>query len=156
MRDFFRILVFLWALTTCAQAWQVGDPLILRGDVVTMDGQLNVFPNGRVLIKGQKIVAVLSAADALPADFAGALSIDTGGYIMPGLIDLHNHVEFNVLPVWNVPKLYTNRYQWTGDKTYRPDIMHPKNLLTEKKYLNWSDEVVKYGEVKALLGGTTA
>jgi len=151
-----RVWIVLLLVPAIAGAWQVGDALILRGDVVTMDAQLTVVPNGRVLIRNEKIVAVLKATEPIPAEFASALTIETGGYILPGLIDLHNHVEFNVLPVWNVPKLYSNRYQWTGDKTYRPDIMHPKNLLTEKKYLNWSDEVVKYGEVKALLGGTTA
>jgi hypothetical protein len=153
-------LVILAVVSTqsCAWAWAVGDALILRGDVVTMDAQLTVVSDGRVCIKDKKIVAVLNAGDPLPAGFseASTLTIDTGGYIMPGLIDLHNHVEFNMLPMWKVPKLYTNRYQWTGHKTYRPDIMHPKNLLTEKQYLNWSVEVVKYAEVKTILGGTTA
>lgn len=140
-----------------ADPWKVGDPLILHGDVVTMNAQLTVIPNGRVCVKDKKIVAVLNAGDALPAGFsASTVTIDTDGYIMPGLIDLHNHVEYNTLPIWKVPKLYTNRYQWTGHRTYRPDITFPKNLLTDSKYLNWSVEVVKYAEVKTILGGTTA
>jgi hypothetical protein len=158
MKRFCQILVVLWLVYARAGAWQAGDGLILRGDVVTMDSQLSVIPNGRVLILNQKIVAVLKATDPLPAGFNAATTviIDTGGYIMPGLIDLHNHVEFNMLPVWKVPKLYSNRYQWTAHSTYRPDIMHPKTLLTERKYLNWSVEVVKFSEVKAMLGGTTS
>ena len=158
MKRIIPFIIGLWLVNVGARAWQAGDPLILRGDVVTMDSQLTVIPNGRVLILNQKIVAVLKTGDPLPAGFStpAAVTLDTGGYILPGLMDLHNHVEFNMLPLWRVPKLYSNRYQWTGHSTYRPDIMHPKNLLTERKYLDWSIEVVKFSEVKAMLAGSTS
>jgi 5-methylthioadenosine/S-adenosylhomocysteine deaminase len=158
MKTTFQILLTILLVQAQTLAWVVGDGLILRGDVVTMDSQMTVIPNGRVLIRNQKIVDVLKPTDALPADFSAppTVTIDTEGYILPGLIDLHNHVEFNALPLWRVPKLYANRYQWTGHKTYRPDITGPKTLLTEGKYLNWSAEVVKFAEVKAILGGATS
>ena len=158
MKRTLQILLALLLVQARTLAWTVGDGLILRGDVVTIDSQMTVIPNGRVLIRNQKIMAVLKSTDALPADFSGpsTVTIDTDGYILPGLIDLHNHVEFNALPLWKVPKLYSNRYQWTSHKTYRPDITGPKTLLTEGKYLNWSAEVVKFAEVKAILGGATS
>src|SRR5439155_6648784 len=126
--------------------------------VVTMDAQLNVIPNGQVVILDEKIVAVLKAGDPLPPSVSlpHALVISTEGYILPGLIDLHNHVEYNVLPLWTVPKLYTNRYQWASQSRYKADINSPKKLLTENVYMNQDAEAIKYAEVKALIAGTTS
>ena len=43
--------------------------------------------------------------------------------IYPGLIDLHNHVAYNLISLWspvNHPGPYDTRYQWTGNKGYDP------------------------------------
>ena len=47
--------------------------------------------------------------------------IETGGTIFPGLIELHNHLSYNALPLWSpVPKRFTHRGQWPNHKDYRP------------------------------------
>ncbi len=145
-------------LAADAAPWQPSDGLILKGDVVTMDSGLTVVSGGRVVITNDRIVAVLKPGEPLPAvpDLTSAKVIDTQGYILPGLIDGHNHVEYNMLPLWTVPKLYGNRYQWAGIKQYQQDITNPKNLLTDDAFAGLRVEVVKYGEIKALLGGTTS
>jgi cytosine/adenosine deaminase-related metal-dependent hydrolase len=153
-----RFCLALLFVASRALAWDPTNGLILKGDVVTMDSQLHVVPDGRVVILGEKIVAVLKAGEPLPSSVSlpQALVIDTGGYIMPGLIDAHNHLEYNTLPLWRVPKRFSNRYQWSGVKAYDLDIMKPKTLLTDGRYMDQQTEAIKYAEVKAMLGGTTS
>ena len=39
--------------------------------------------------------------------------VDTGGTLFPGLIELHNHLGYNALPLWwPVPKRFEHRGQW--------------------------------------------
>ena len=50
-------------------------------------------PNTSVLIEGEKIVAVGTAADALAQSHKDVQKIDVSGLtVMPGLIDAHTHV----------------------------------------------------------------
>jgi 5-methylthioadenosine/S-adenosylhomocysteine deaminase len=151
-------LVLLLPAVLGAQQWRAGDPLVLRGDLVTMDPTLEVIPDGRLVIVGERIAAVLRPGEPLPAsvDAARAVTVDTDGWIFPGLIDTHNHVSYNVLPLYPVPQRYANRYQWTSPATYRRLVNGPEKLLTEKAYFDLAAEVVKYGEVKAIVGGVTS
>ena len=36
----------------------------------------------------------------------------TDGVILPGMIDLHGHPEFNVFAPWEPPRQFVNRYAW--------------------------------------------
>jgi imidazolonepropionase-like amidohydrolase len=48
----------------------------------------------RIVVRGDRIVAVQAASDAAPAIPPGAERVDLGGrVVMPGLVDLHFHVE---------------------------------------------------------------
>jgi 5-methylthioadenosine/S-adenosylhomocysteine deaminase len=76
---------------------------ILQGRVVTMDAQSTVLPNGLIYVDGNVIVAVAEHGAPAPPGFAGAVSIKTGGTILPGLIELHNHLSYDCLPMWKVP-----------------------------------------------------
>jgi hypothetical protein len=38
--------------------------------------------------------------------------VDVGGTIFPGPIELHNHLAYNALALWQVPRPFTNRGQW--------------------------------------------
>lgn len=67
------------------------DILLLGGTVITMDPGRRVLRDGAVLIRGNRIVDVGSAAE-LGARSAQAEVIDTRGcIILPGLIDAHGH-----------------------------------------------------------------
>ena len=47
-------------------------------------------------------------AKPAPSDFDNVAAVDTGGTLFPGLIELHNHLSYNVLPLWSpVPKLFS-------------------------------------------------
>lgn len=64
--------------------------LVLTGRVLTMAGP--VIENGFVELKAGKIVAVGARADRPASD---APVIDTGGTIMPGLINSHAHLNWD-------------------------------------------------------------
>ncbi len=89
-----------------------GPMLVLSGRVVTMDDQFQVLPRGRVYIEKGVIRAVQEADAPAPPGFESARVVATEGTMYPGLIELHNHLSYNVLRLWAVPKKFTNRDQW--------------------------------------------
>ena len=91
----------------------------LRGRIAQMDTAFTVIPDGVLWIDGDKIVAVTAAAHAPPAGFESVAIETTGGTIFPGMIELHNHLSYNPLRLWKVPKLYTDRDQWGSHPDYR-------------------------------------
>lgn len=133
------------------------DPLnpryALQGRIVTMDDNSTVLNGGKVYIEGKNIVAVLGKDDPVPPALADVPVIKTQGTIFPGLIELHNHLSYNVLKLWNVPKQYTNRNTWAGIPDYRKLISGPMNVLG--KTAGYVQAVVRYVECKCLLGGVT-
>jgi 5-methylthioadenosine/S-adenosylhomocysteine deaminase len=130
-----------------------GPAFALGGRVVTMDDKKHVVDKGVVYIRGGSIVAVQKAAEPAPTGFETVDVIATTGTIYPGLIDLHDHLSYNALQLWDVPKRYTNRDQWAQGDTYRKLITGPmKALAHTPKYV---PAVVRYVECKCLVGGTT-
>jgi 5-methylthioadenosine/S-adenosylhomocysteine deaminase len=130
-----------------------GSPFVLEGAVVTMDGQLTVLPRGRVYVQAGVNRDVLPSDAPPPAGFEAAAPIDVGGTIFPGLIELHNHLSYDALPLWQVPQLYGNRGQWQGTPAYRKLISGPMNVIGHTPA--YVPALVRYVEAKCLLGGTT-
>ncbi len=131
--------------------------LILEGRIVTMNAVDEVI-DGKIFIQGGKIVSIVAAGQDFPAnvDVSQAVTIQTGGTIYPGLIDAHTHISYNNGQLWKVPKLYTSREQWPEATTYKQDITRPKNILCGADMLDMEAEVDKWGEIKAIVGGTTS
>ena len=95
-----------------------GPTFALAGRVVAMNAPDAVIDTGVVYIKDSRIVAVREAQAAKPAGFEKVKVLDTHGTIYPGLIDLHDHLSYNALQLWDVPKKFSNRDQWAqGDTT---------------------------------------
>jgi cytosine/adenosine deaminase-related metal-dependent hydrolase len=116
----------------------------MKGTLVTPD---QVF-DGEMTIEGDTI----TCAAVTCSTPAGATRISvTDGFIYPGFIDAHNHVAYNVLAKWNPPKLYESRSQWQGSTAYKAYKKPYDDLKSQGLFC----EMVKYGEVKALLGGVT-
>jgi hypothetical protein len=132
---------------------------VLSGTLVTMDASLpeaaQVFA-GKLYVQGNRILEVLHAADPLPADANGAISLDTGALIFPGLMNIHDHIVFNSIPAWNVPALMQDVSDWTSLDGYKQNIRYPNDLLTNSLYYDLLPEVGKYAEAKALAAGTTS
>ena len=81
------------------------EPVALGGTVVRPD---RAMAKGWVVVDGDHIVDIRTKKPA------GVTCIDTGGVILPGLIDLHGHPEYNVFNPWEPPKTFINRGQWRG------------------------------------------
>jgi cytosine/adenosine deaminase-related metal-dependent hydrolase len=120
-----------------------------------MDSLDTVIQDGVVYISDKAIVAAQPAFAPSPADFEHTSIVDTGGTIFPGLIELHNHLSYDALPLWNVPKKYTNRNQWSGPSTpdYHKLVTGPMSVLGRlPEYVN---AIVRFVECRCLLGGVT-
>ena len=72
-----------------------------------MDGENNVINDGNVMVRDGKITGVWASNSNPPAgvNFADVPIVNTEGTIYPGLIDLHNHVHYNHIPLWDIPCL---------------------------------------------------
>lgn len=127
---------------------------LLRGKIVKMTSENDVIEDGYIHVENGLIQAIYSDKAEIPKDIQQLSIIDSGGTIYPGLIDLHNHFVYNVLPLWVVPKKYKNRSEWPRHKEYIAGVSKPiKDVLA--KYSVTAKAVVRYVETKALLGGTT-
>lgn len=121
-------------------------PFALRGCVLTPRRRID---NGYVVVAGSTIASVgTSAPDT------GTPVIDTDGVVLPGLIDLHGHPEYNVFAAWEPPKLFANRYRWRDSDEYRLVVKEPWARLTQDPSL--LRDLTRYAEVRALVGGATA
>ena len=134
--------------------------LALAGRVVTMDDAFTVRDHATVYMEAGRIVAIRDAAEAAPPGFERVDVVATGGTLFPGLIELHNHLSYNALPLWErVPKLFLHRGQWPDHKDYRRLVSGPMTVVGEHR----DDEgrpsllpaLVRYVECKSLMGGVT-
>ena len=143
------------------------DTYILQGRIVTMTGHNNVIENGNIMIEGGKIVAVWANGEIPPINTDEVSIYDTGATIYPGLIDLHNHMHYNHIPLWDFDVHlsdsqkseeggYTNRYQWGNNWDYSPSITWMKTNVQDFNRWDMSAEQMKYAEVQAVAGGVTA
>jgi 5-methylthioadenosine/S-adenosylhomocysteine deaminase len=131
-------------------------PFGLEGHVVTMNGRYDRLERGVVYVAGGMIVRVIASEAPPPPGFEDAPVIASGGTIYPGLIELHNHLSYDVLPLWSVPRRFDDRDQWSGgamQETYRKTISGPMTVLGRTPGL--IEAVVRYAEAKCLLSGVT-
>jgi 5-methylthioadenosine/S-adenosylhomocysteine deaminase len=127
--------------------------LALTGTVVTMTSPSRVMTNRAVYIADGIIKAIRAAGDPPPDGFAGMARVDTGGLIFPGLIELHNHLAYNALPLWAVPKKFADRDQWSGITAYRQLVSGPMGAISGLPGMLAA--ICRYVECKAMLGGAT-
>lgn len=129
------------------------DPQLLHyallGDVVTMNDALDVLEDHYVEIDGEHIVGITAAPPS------GVQVVDVDGLIFPGLIDAHNHPQYNVLDRIPFGQLFEHREEWrshplNGDFTdqWRSIVDFPTSGAQRTN-------IWKLAEVRALAAGTT-
>ena len=133
----------LFLLASTAAAPVAAQDIILKGTVVTPTTVLNA---AAVTIKGNRIASVTAVG-------ANAPGIATDDVIFPGLIDLHNHLTWNVLPDWQPGRKFTNRSQWRTAADYLKATGTPYDKMRDK---GAGCDMNRFGEVKALVNGATA
>jgi 5-methylthioadenosine/S-adenosylhomocysteine deaminase len=125
------------------------DLLIVKGWVVTVDGDNRVFRDGAIAVRGDRIVAV-GPSEELREQYTADRTIDARRkLIMPGLVDTYHHAGHGMVKgihrqgVRGIGKLYFH-----GST---PDWWHAEGLLT-------AVERVKFGVTTGvtIMGGTPA
>jgi len=131
--------------------------LLLIGTLVTPDEVVD----GEILIVGDEIRCVAPSCQGDPA-VATASIVQTNGIIFPGLIDARNHVQYDIFDETDwAPEgsdHFTNHYQWADTKRFRALDAAKQYLNGEAKgaHVNISCSLVKFGELKGLIAGTTS
>ncbi len=151
-----------------------GDPtkgILLEGTVLgekgAFEGQVLTLPNGTI--------GCAEAGKACEADpgAAGVAHVVVDGVIAPGLIDTHNHILFDIFDDsdWLPKQKYQNHDDWTKDtneprytvmvdvKQCLEDASQGKPVWCPAKFDgagNLKCEMEKWGELKALVAGTTS
>ena len=130
-------------------------PLALAGRIITLDAAATIVDPGVVYCRDGSIVAVQPTSASAPPGFENVAVTQTRGIVLPGMIELHNHLPYDVLSLWQVPKAYTNRDQWSAETNpdYHRLVTGPMRILGSDP--NLVPAIVRYVEVRALLGGTT-
>lgn len=141
----FVLILFVGFFTTNSRS-QNTQTYALNGTLVTPD---RVIPNGEILVSGEKISAVGNRVNSPP----DSKKIETDSFIFPGLIDLHNHITWNIFPRWKPNILFANRYEWQQLPAYSSAINAPHFELVSE---GLNCEMYKYGELKAIVGGATS
>lgn len=153
MNRFIRILACFLAfllspsaqdLSLAAQAQTT--PIALTGTLITPQEQIE---NGTVLLQNGRILAS-GANVTLPA---GTRVVHTNGIIAPGLIDLHNHLTWNIFPRWKPNQEFGSRYDWQQKPVYNIQMTVPHQLLAQE---GLECEAERYAEVKAITEGETS
>jgi 5-methylthioadenosine/S-adenosylhomocysteine deaminase len=136
------LVVALFSLAARAQR----TPIALTGTLVMPE---TVIEDGTVLVQDGRIVAS-GAQVTLPA---GTKIVHTDGIIAPGLIDLHNHLSWNIFPRWKPIEEFDNRYDWQQKPVYNIQMTVPHELIVKE---GLECEAERYAEVKAITEGETS
>ncbi|MCS5537229.1 MAG: amidohydrolase family protein [Candidatus Poseidoniaceae archaeon] len=145
------------------------DSYILTGRVVTMQGYSEVMLNGSIMVTDGEIEALWNTGEQPPLGISteGVPVHHTGATIYPGLIDMHQHLTYNLAPLWDLDVHlsqnnrnewggYQNRYQWTDHPDYGPEVSKVKISIHSQPYWNMESQAMKYVEMKEVVGGTTS
>jgi 5-methylthioadenosine/S-adenosylhomocysteine deaminase len=120
------------------------ETVALHGCVITPTGPRE---NTWLVIEGGEISELTSRKPS------GVPGVRTEGVLLPGLIDLHGHPEFNIFAPWEPPRFFPNRYSWRGSDAYHALVRTPQNTLQDKLPAGTQ---LRYAEIRALTGGVTA
>jgi 5-methylthioadenosine/S-adenosylhomocysteine deaminase len=126
---------------------QDSQSLSLRGTVIT---PAEVLQDAVVTISGNKIRQV----GPLSPSKQPATVVDGDSFIFPGLIDLHDHITWNLLPRWKPNELFSNRYEWQQRMAYSVALNEPHAKLVADHEL--ACDADRFGEIKAIVGGATS
>jgi 5-methylthioadenosine/S-adenosylhomocysteine deaminase len=122
------------------------NKVVLTGMVVTPD---EVIEDGALRVTEEKIKA-LGRDVSVSAD---AKVVVTGGIILPGFVDLHNHLTWNVFPRWRGYREFGSRYDWQQLPLYHIAMATPEAQLAKEKL---GCAMNRYAEVKAISEGETS
>ena len=130
--------------------------LVIAGRIASMaDGATKEPVRGRVWIRDGEIVAVTTGTRRV-AGFRSAPEVDVGdGFVLPGFIDMHNHLAYNALPLWFEPgrtEPWFHNKHWPLADSYTESITEPAWVYAKA----CPEALLGYVQVRAMAGGATA
>ncbi|HEX2327678.1 MAG TPA: hypothetical protein VHN74_03065 [Candidatus Angelobacter sp.] len=132
--------------------------LVIRGRIVPMSKtDPSATLAGNVYLGDDGLIdAVVAGSAKPPAGFSNAPVVDVGNaLVIPGIIDLHNHLGYNALPLWSEPtqkKPFLHHNDWTNAPSYKSSITWTSWVLAHAD----PEALLAYVQTRALVGGTTA
>ena len=131
-------------LPACTPQAGSGSTVALSGVVLTPDG-----PVAGYVVYSRTSGTISCVGES--CDTTGAEVVCTEGILSPGLVDAHNHLQYNSLPPWQVGPEFEDRYEWQGDDRY-DDFKAAFNEIKD----TYKCEIMKWAEARELIHGTTA
>ncbi|MGA8979527.1 MAG: amidohydrolase family protein [Pedococcus sp.] len=130
--------------------------LVIAGQVAPMVGDAPDPPRrGRVWIRDDAIVDVTFGERRL-SGFVGAPEVDVGdSFVLPGFIDMHNHLAYNALPLWAEPgrtEPWLHNKHWTQADSYTESITEPAWTYAKA----CPEALLGYVQVREMAGGATS
>ncbi|MCK6503338.1 amidohydrolase family protein [Myxococcota bacterium] len=132
------------ALPDCTPTTDASDRVALSGVVLTPGG-----PVAGHVVYDRGTGEIACAGEACST--AGATVVCTEGVISAGLIDAHNHLQYNVIPPWQHDALFEDRYDWRSDDAYW-DYREAYDDIED----DYTCEIMRWAELRVLVGGGTA
>jgi 5-methylthioadenosine/S-adenosylhomocysteine deaminase len=107
-----------------------------------------------LVIAGGKITQIKDGQQHVPG--ATMITLDAGTVIFPGLINLHTHTTYNILPIWENGNVWKNRFQWRHNQGYKQQIGGLLDYI-EKNWTEASADTAYaiISEIQAVAGGTS-
>lgn len=152
----------------CAAETEVAGP-----DEKRLGGYYVCFEeeNGRQsmkLCKGLLTISdgMISRIDEYTEDEQGVINLDPSCVMLPGLLDIHTHIDYNGMQLWESDEtdvMWDNRFEWRASAQYREDIKVKAAALLEKwsePVFDGEEDVTKgdlleyFSEMQAATGGT--
>ena len=132
---------FSLTMETAAVAdWSIAGTILTPQGIVT-DSTLSISADGKIASVGPSTAAQGTTSP-----------VKVSGIILPGFIDLHDHLTWNVQPRWLPSRKFFNRYEWQDAAEYDRVLSNPHYAAMSMV----SCEAEIYAEIKALAGGATA
>lgn len=135
----------------------------IRGRILPMSDQTTVAPSESAVFTGRvwigddgRIAAVTRGTRTGPPGWQTAPVVDVGtDLVLPGLVDLHNHLAYNTLPLWTEPtqtRAFAHHNSWPRARSYAASTTWPAYALITA----CPEELLAYVETKAIVGGCTS
>jgi cytosine/adenosine deaminase-related metal-dependent hydrolase len=131
-------------LPACTASTGSSSRVALSGVLLTPDG-----PEAGLLVydRGTGLITCVGAS----CTTEDTTVVCTEGVISPGLVDPHNHLQYNSMPPWQVGPEFENRYDWQADDRY-DDFKTAYNDVKD----TYKCEIMQWAEAREIVHGTTS
>lgn len=132
------------ALPECTPNEGTDGLLALSGVVLTVDGPI------AGVVQWNPDTGIIECVGE-SCDVSNSTVVCSEGVISPGLIDGHNHMQYNALVPWQHDELFVSRYDWQSDGDYY-DYREAYDGISGP----YKCEIGRWAELRTLISGGTS